>query len=99
MKELGTDDPRFLAGLMTQLGFASWRGKQLDGSELDFLLAVIKGVNPRDQVEAMLAAQMAAVHVQAMRFASKLANSEDQVQQDRFRFGAMSICGWIAKSH
>ena len=27
------------------------------------MLAVVKGIEPRDQVEAMLAAQMAAVHI------------------------------------
>ncbi len=46
------------------------------------LLAVIKGIEPRDQMEAMLAAQMAAVHMQAMVFARRLANAEHIAQQD-----------------
>ena len=33
------------------------------------MLAVVKGLEPRDQMEAMLAAQMAAVHVATMTFA------------------------------
>jgi hypothetical protein len=37
------------------------------------MLSVIKGIDPRDQLEAMLAAQMAAVHVATMTFARDLA--------------------------
>src|SRR5260370_39709452 len=37
------------------------------------MLSVIKGIEPRDQLEAMLAAQMAAVHVATMDFARDLA--------------------------
>ena len=38
------------------------------------MLSVVKGVEPRDQVEAMLAAQMAAVHTATMTFAGRLAH-------------------------
>jgi hypothetical protein len=37
------------------------------------MLSVIKGIEPRDQLEARLAAQMAAVHVATMDFARDLA--------------------------
>ena len=45
-----------------------------------FMLAVVKGA--RDQVEAMLAAQMAAVHMASMTFARHLAHVENIPQQD-----------------
>jgi hypothetical protein len=32
----------------------------------NFMLSVVKGIKPRDQVEAMLAAQMVAVHMASM---------------------------------
>jgi hypothetical protein len=46
------------------------------------MLAVIKDLEPKDQLEAMLAAQMAIVHKQTMRFARKLNDAEYLHQQD-----------------
>jgi hypothetical protein len=46
------------------------------------VLAVIEGIEPRDQIEAMLAAQMAAVHMASMMFARRLAHVDDIPQQD-----------------
>jgi hypothetical protein len=46
------------------------------------MLAVINGIEPRNQLEAMLAAQMAAVHVISIRLASQLAKAEIIPQQD-----------------
>jgi hypothetical protein len=46
------------------------------------MLSVIKGIDPRDQTEAMLAAQMAAVHMASMTFARRLAHVETLQQQD-----------------
>jgi len=46
------------------------------------MLSVIKSIQPQDQIEAMLAAQMAAVHVATMTFARRLAHVEDIRQQD-----------------
>jgi hypothetical protein len=45
-----------------------------DESGTNFMLAVVKGIEPRDQIEAMLAAQMAAVHNATMTFARHLAH-------------------------
>ena len=46
------------------------------------MLSVVKGIQPQDQIEAMLAAQMAAVHVATMTFARRLAHVENIPQQD-----------------
>ena len=46
------------------------------------MLAVITGIEPRDQIEAMLAAQMAAVHMASMTFARRLAHVDNIPQQD-----------------
>ncbi len=43
---------------------------------------VVKGIEPRDQIEAMLATQIAAVHVASMTFARRLAHVENIPQQD-----------------
>ena len=46
------------------------------------MLSVVKGIEPNDQVEAMLAAQMAAVHMATMTFARRLAHVDNLPQQD-----------------
>jgi hypothetical protein len=38
------------------------------------MISIIKGIQPRDQIEAMLAAQMAAVHMAIMNFVRQLAD-------------------------
>jgi hypothetical protein len=46
------------------------------------MLSVVKGVEPKDQVEAMLAAQMAAVHTATMAVARKLSQAANIQEQD-----------------
>jgi hypothetical protein len=82
MEALGTTDPDFLDGLIRQLANAGTQGRTVDGEGLNFILSLVKGVKPKDQVEAMLAAQMAAVHIATMTFARRLAHVENIAQQD-----------------
>jgi len=82
MKALGTTDDDFLNGLVHQLANVGSQGASPDERGINFMLAVIKGIEPRDQVEAMLAAQMAAVHMASMTFARRLATVENIPQQD-----------------
>jgi hypothetical protein len=82
MEALGTADTDFMGGLLGQLANAGTQGPQLSERGINFMLSVIKGINPRDQIEAMLAAQMAAVHMATMTFARRLAHVENIPQQD-----------------
>jgi hypothetical protein len=68
MEALGTTEPDFIDGLLAQLANAVTKGPAVDQRGLNFMLAVVNGVEPKDQVEAMLAAQMAAVHNATMTF-------------------------------
>jgi hypothetical protein len=81
MEALGTTDLDFLDGILCQLlnvgSRVGSRAGKLDERGLNFLLSVIKGVKPRDQVEALLAAQMAAVHAATMTSARRLARVEN----------------------
>jgi hypothetical protein len=81
MKAIGTSDSDFYGGLIVQLVDAS-KEKEASEERTNFMLAVIKGIEPRDQIEAMLAAQMAAVHMASMTFARRLAHVENIPQQD-----------------
>ncbi len=82
MEALGATELEFLNGLLRQLANVGSQGKSLDESGLNFMLSVVKGIEPKDQVETMLAAQMAAVHMATMTFARRLNHVETLPQQD-----------------
>jgi hypothetical protein len=80
MEALAAIDPDFVTGLVSQLARAG--GGEVDEQRLNFMLSVVRSIKPRDQVEAMLAAQMAAVHTATMRFSRNLAEAEYLDLQD-----------------
>jgi hypothetical protein len=82
MEALGTTDPRFGDGLLGQLANVATQGRDVDEQGLNFMLAMVNGLEPRDHVEAMLAAQMASVHNATMTFARRLAHVENLPQQN-----------------
>jgi hypothetical protein len=82
LKAIGSTDNDFLNGLIKQLVNVGSPGSSPDEDGANFMLAIIKGIEPRDQVEAMLAAQIAAVHNATMTFARRLAHVENIPQQD-----------------
>lgn len=82
MQAIGTTDADFLNGFLYQLADAASRGSKSDEQRINFMLSVVEGIKPRDHIEAMLAAQMAAVHMATMAVAGQLANAENIAQQD-----------------
>jgi hypothetical protein len=88
MKALGTHNPDFLMGILHQLQNAT-SGQTVNGRELNFMLAVIEGVKPRDQIETMLVAQMAVVHLATMAFGGRLAKSESIME---FEIAQLGFC-------
>jgi hypothetical protein len=82
MDSLATADPDFFDGLLCQLVNVGAKGKIPDERGTNFLLAMVRGIDPRDEVEAMIATQMAAVHVATMTFARHLAQANNIVQRD-----------------
>jgi len=82
MESLGTADLDFLNGILGQLVNVGSRGGDVDERGLNFMLAVVKGIEPRDQLETMLAAQMAAIHNATMTFARRLNHVKTIPQQD-----------------
>jgi hypothetical protein len=68
-----TTDHDFHEGMVKSLVSAM----RLDGgsggeTDANFMLSVIKSINPRDPIEVMLGAQMAAIHIWTMRLAGNL---------------------------
>ncbi len=79
---LGTGDVGFAQGLLNQLASASRTGKELTAGEVNFMMATIRGIAPRDATEALLATQMAAIHNATMMAARRLNHIETIDQQD-----------------
>ena len=77
---LGSQDPDFIWGLVSQLSQASTRFN--DGEGLNFMLSVIKNIHPRDGIEAMLGAQMAALHMSMMNYIDEFARLGHTPQQE-----------------
>ena len=46
------------------------------------MLSMVRGIGPKDEIEAMMAAQMAAVHMTTMTFARRLVHVDNIPQQD-----------------
>ena len=82
LKAVGSTDRYFLEGLLQQLVSVGSPGSSPDEAGTNFALAIVKGIEPRDQIEAMLASQMGAVHNATMTFARRLAHVETIQQQD-----------------
>lgn len=82
MRAIGTRNPDFLNGLVSQVGNAGSKGEYPDELGIKFMLAFIKGHEPRNEVQAAMAAQMAATHVAVMRYANRLARAESLQEQD-----------------
>jgi len=72
----------FLEGLFNQLSNASAIGGKANEKDLNFMVSVVASIKPKEEIEAMLAAQMAAVHMSSMTFARRLAYADTLEQRD-----------------
>lgn len=82
MEAMATTSTDFAMKLQNQLINALSVGQTADQEAINFGLAVIASIKPRDELETMLAAQMAAIHCATMTFARRLNHVETIPQQD-----------------
>ncbi|MGX5806309.1 hypothetical protein ACWGS9_34950, partial [Bradyrhizobium sp. Arg314] len=82
MEAMGTSSDDFAEGLIGQIINIGSQGAKPDEKGSNFALAIVTGIAPKDEVEALLASQMAAVHLATMTFARRLAHVDNIVQQD-----------------
>ena len=82
MRALRTDSAEFTDSVLQQLANAVSPGRGADEEAINFGLAVIAGVEPKDELETMLAMQMVAVHMATMTFTRRLAHVETLDQQN-----------------
>jgi hypothetical protein len=71
-KLFGTDYPGVARGLARQLDKLSFVNGKLSKEDFDFFVSFVMGGKPRDQFEAILFAQMAAIHKAMMDETSRL---------------------------
>ena len=96
MADMGTCDGRFSVGLLTHIAGLGEAGKSHSAWSSDFALSVVKAVEPKDEVEAMLAAQMAAVHQATMSMARKLNIAEYVGQSEAAERGLTKLARTFA---
>jgi len=72
---VGVGDKDFIVGLQRMLELATAKKFPIDMVDLNFSLSVVRGLRPRDEAEAMLAAQMAATHIGIAYFGHVSANA------------------------
>ncbi|MCR9061992.1 MAG: hypothetical protein NXI02_32025, partial [Rhodobacteraceae bacterium] len=76
-----SDDLVFASGVMLQLArIASRQDGTLNSDDVDFCLSVVRAIEPRDPVEALLASQMAAIHNATMHMAHYMSCSQTRPQ-------------------
>jgi hypothetical protein len=90
-----TASSAFADGLLDQLSNATRSGAVLRASDINFALAVLKGIGPRDETEALLATQMAAIHTATMRAARNLNHIDTNTQQD----SSSNVLNKLARAH
>lgn len=81
-KALGITDETFYAGALKQLINASTEGSEIDVEALNFAVSLVRSIEPRSQLETMLAIQMAAVHLSSMKYMRKMNHAETIPQLD-----------------
>lgn len=82
MADIGTADPDFRQGLITQIASVGSQGKGIDSVNSNFVMSVVRSIEPRDELEAMLATQMGAIHAATMMMVRRLNNVDTIPQQD-----------------
>jgi len=82
MEAFGSQDPDFVFELLRQVANTTSNSRFSDEEGIKFVMSVISGLKPRDQTEAMIGAQMAAVHSAMMTAANRLAHAETLAERD-----------------
>ena len=82
MVDIGSTDGDFHTGLVGQIASLGAQGHAVSSENSNFVLSVVRSIKPRDELEAMLATQMGAIHAATMMLARRLNHVETIPQQD-----------------
>ena len=79
---LGSESLGFANGLLRQMINAGTVGTVEDKEGTDFVVGVVQGIAPRDELEAMLATQIAAVHLAILKQQRQLMNADNILKSE-----------------
>lgn len=82
MNALGVRHELASEALLSQIVNLSGKGQTVTGTDVNAVAALVQGIEPKDQIEAMLAVQMVAIHNATVTAARRLAHTETLPQQD-----------------
>lgn len=82
LADIGVTDSDFHSGLLGHIACLGSQGQRIDSTASNFVMAVVRSVEPRDALEAMLATQMGAIHAATMMMARRLNHIDTIPQQD-----------------
>ncbi|TIN41253.1 MAG: hypothetical protein E5Y32_22315, partial [Mesorhizobium sp.] len=66
---MAADSGSFLHGTLDALALIAQRGNIVDEGQMNYALSIVCGLRPKDQTEALLGVQMAAIHMATMNAA------------------------------
>lgn len=82
-KQMGTQDTEFLNGILRDLIATCTKDDgAVDERNLNFLVSIIRGAKPRDEIECLIALQMATLHSATMKFNRHFMNAGTTVEVD-----------------
>ena len=93
---IGCGDTRLSNGVIRQLADAATRDGKMSGRDVNFAVAVIQGIEPKDTVEALLATQMAVVHSATMDAGANLAQAKYIGHRDSALLGVNKLARTFA---
>jgi hypothetical protein len=82
MQAVGSTSPSFCDAILHNVINIASNAGQVDERAVNSTLAVIAGIKPKDELEAMLVTQMAAVHLATITQVRRFANAETIAQFD-----------------
>ncbi len=88
----GTSSLDFANRILSDVSrIAPERGNTADKPDVDAALAIIHGVRPANEIEAMLAAQMAGTHILSMEMMRKARHTDNAVMLDSYNNMAVKL--------
>lgn len=81
-KTFGSTNPIFHEGFITQLMNISSKGSEINEKASNYSSSIIGAIEPQNELEALLALQMVAIHNATMTMARRLAHVDTLPQQD-----------------
>lgn len=88
MEAFGVTEFPLLEGLLKDLAGLAQKDMSVDATTMNYAVSIARGINPQDPTEALIASQMAAIHMSMMRFANLVAtlpaNSSDNSQLEAY---------------